>query len=327
MADKPPAQVGQFTVLPLTIPAQPSFPHKTTHYLYLRAHEPAIPSADSPRSLFLTNIPTTATPAHFRALFARQSLGGARVESVEFEDSRPKAKTGAAGAIQQHGAGRKRKRGGPSPGGADEELRPALPEVWDRNVHRSGATAVVVFVDRASAEAALKGVKRAVRRGEEVVWDHAGDVEGGDGVAKAPRLGLARYKAHHALRFPDRDTLLGAVEAYMVAFGEMEKAKARAAKKKVGVPDEDGFVTVTRGSRGGGAASLDAARAEELREKMAAKKRKEEEKREGLDDFYRFQVRERKKAQAGELVKKFDEDRKRVGMMKARDGRRFRPET
>jgi ribosomal RNA-processing protein 7 len=46
-------------------------------------------------------------------------------------------------------------------------------------------------------------------------------------------------------------------------------------------------------------------------ERENAKKKRDEPK-----DFYRFQVREGKKAEAGELQRKFDEDRRKLDAMK-----------
>ncbi len=60
-----------------------------------------------------------------------------------------------------------------------------LPKTWDRELHRSGSTAVVVFVDKASAEAGLKAARRAAKDGTKIFW--------GDGVeGKVPPLGSAR---------------------------------------------------------------------------------------------------------------------------------------
>ena len=169
--------VSEYTVLPILFPPQPFYPVAATHYIYLRPHSPKIPEPDSPRSLFLVNIPIDSTELHFRSLFAYQ-LGGGRVERVDFETTRPAKHVTRLQADAL--GGKKRKR-------ADveaEEPVPQLPEVWDRELHRSGSTAVVVFVDRPSMEIGLKAVKRAAKNGTEVVW--------GKGVEdKVPKLGSA----------------------------------------------------------------------------------------------------------------------------------------
>ena len=76
------------------------------------------------------------------------------------------------------------------------------------------------------------------------------------------------------------------------------------------MPDEDGFVTVTRGSRG-------AARLEETKELVE----KHKEKSKGLEDFYRFQMREKRKEEHAEMLKKFEEDKRKVEEMRQRRGK------
>ena len=105
----------------------------------------------------------------------------------------------------------------------------------------------------------------------------------------------------------------------MTAFAAAEATRARKMTRQRQIPDADGFVTVTRGGRTG------PERVEEAQEKMEEIRKKEEEKRQGMGDFYRFQVRERKKQRAGELVRRFEEDKKRVDEMRKQRGRRFRP--
>lgn len=85
----------------------------------------------------------------------------------------------------------------------------------------------------------------------------------------------------------------------MSFYAAAEATKSRTLARQRAIPDEDGFVTVTRGGRAG------PARNEEAQAKMEELRQKEEDKRSGMGDFYRFQVREKKKAAAGELVKRF----------------------
>lgn len=310
-----PTSINGFTVLPLTIPGVPSFPHTTIHNIYIRAHTPTTPDPTTPRSLFASNIPIDSTSAHFRALFSSPNLSNTRLERVTFEDSKPSKRSARPAAASAQQKSKKRKRT------AIEDLEPNLPETWDREVHRSGSNAVLVFVDKASADAAAKAVKRAARKGTELVW-------GGEGVDdKVPSLGLARYKAHQRLKYPDHEELQASVDAYMTAFGEAEEAKKRAQTRLRQEPDEEGFVTVVRGPKAGKTQGSQQAQVSEgVRERMERKKRKEEERAQALGDFYRFQNRERKKAQAGDLVKKFGEDRKRVRGLQGRNKKTAFPE-
>lgn len=62
------------------------------------------------------------------------------------------------------------------------------------------------------------------------------------------------------------------------------------------------------------------ARQEEAQEKAA----KQKEKQVGKEDFYRFQIREKRKERAGDLMRGFEEDRRKVEEMRGRRNK-FRP--
>ncbi|KAH0359388.1 hypothetical protein KCU65_g9996, partial [Aureobasidium melanogenum] len=293
-----PTSVNDYTILPLSIPPTDSFPQATKHYLYLRPNAPKVPTENTPRELFVVNLPIDATEPHLRSLFATHGAG-ARVERVEFEGTRTGKKLTAPVTSK---SGKKRKRGGEA-----EAKMEQLPELWDRRVGRSGNTCVVVFVDVAAMEMALKEVRKVVKAGKEVIWD----AEAGE---KVPGLGAARYLHHHTLRFPSTVALQASVDAYMTAFAEQEATRARLLARQRAEPDEDGFITVTRGGRMG------PARQEEAQEKAE----KQKEKQKGKEDFYRFQMREKRKEKANELLKGFEEDRKKVKAMKMKRNK-FRP--
>ncbi|KAF4301789.1 hypothetical protein GTA08_BOTSDO09604 [Botryosphaeria dothidea] len=291
-----PLRAGDYTVLPLTIPGVPSFPQTATHYLYIRPHAPKLPDENTPRSLFASNLPIDATESSLRTLFAEQ-LGGAKIQRVDIEGARPKkSERGTAASAK---AGKKRKRG------ADTSVGDiGLPQTWDAEILGSGSSAVLVFVDKTSAEMAMKEVTRVAKKRAEITWKS--DMS----------LGLHRYRTHHELTFPDRDILQATVNGYLSQFSSMEAARARALKQARSVPDDDGFITVTRGGRAG------PARLEEAQ--AAAEKLKERQK--PPEDFYRFQTREKKKENAERLKREFQEDRKRVERMRARRGK-IRPES
>jgi len=159
---KLPTTTGDYHILPLQISAPAAYSTPSTHYLYIRTHEPKIPDARSPRSLFVVNVPIDATEDHFRSLFA-EHLGGSRVENVEFETTRPTKSAMSKQTSAQ--SGRKRKRR------SDEDATATqLPTVWDREVHRSGSAAIVVFVDEPSMQVALKSVKKIAKARTSLVW-------------------------------------------------------------------------------------------------------------------------------------------------------------
>jgi ribosomal RNA-processing protein 7 len=114
------------------------------------------------------------------------------------------------------------------------------------------------------------------------------------------------YLTHHRLQYPDKTQLLESVNAFMTAFAAQEASQVRLQTKRRQVPDEDGFITVTKGGRNGPAR-------QEAAQELVEKQRK---KHKGLEDFYRFQTREKRKAKAGELLRKFEEDKEKIRRMR-----------
>lgn len=300
-----PVMIQDYAVLPLICPPTTSYPHQTTHFLYLRPNVPKVPTPDTDRELFLVNLPIDATEPHLRSLFADQ-LGGYRVSSIDFEDAHLRRHKPTAPVV----ASKKRKRGNSSnrtsePQDAEVDT---LPSTWDRSLHHSGSTAILTFIDTTSAELAMKAALKASKTRKPLIW--------GQGIpsSKIAPLGSLRYTTHHALRFPPAAQLQHSIDTFMASFSAAEAERARLLARQRQEPDEDGFVTVVRGGRTG------PARLEEAKEKA----KELAERNRGKEDFYRFQMREKKKERAGELMRGFEEDRKRVEEMKGRRNK-FRP--
>ncbi|KAI4208238.1 MAG: hypothetical protein LQ346_000118 [Caloplaca aetnensis] len=300
-----PFEISGYRILPLSLPPLPSFRDTATHYLYLQPHQPKLPTPTAARSLFLVNVPFDATELHIKNLLSIQiGLPHGRLEEIQFAGS--KSKVGRVeDAPTKPGKGKqgkKRKRGQES-GSIEEVEGIALPAVWDRELRKKGLTAVAIFVDRPSMDAAFKAVKRIRKDGTTPVWG-----EGSEG--KIPALGDQRYINHHRLQYPARDELLDSVNAYMTEYAAREAAQARLQARQRQVPDEEGFITVTKGGRNG------PARQENAQDLVV----KQKEKRKGLEDFYRFQHREKKKEKAAELTRQFEQAQEKVKKMKERRG-------
>lgn len=294
---KTPREVGGCIALPLKLSKTDAFPTGATHYLYLRPHDPQVPDEETPRSLFLVNIPTSATAQSLKYLISTQLEGG-RVEKIHFA---PDDASGKAVPVASKSS-RKRKRM------SAEEIEAGLdsytlPKVFDSQINSSGSTAVVVFVDKPSLDLTLKAARRVAKTAQPITWDETA----GSGITP---LGLRRYEHHKHLQFPSRKELLRSVNNFMTAYAQLEDSRSRENARKRQMPDEDGFVTVTRGSRG----STRMDEAKELAERQQKKGK-------GLEDFYRFQMREKRKEQQTELLKKFEEDKRKVEEMRQRRGK------
>ncbi|OLN85937.1 Ribosomal RNA-processing protein 7 [Colletotrichum chlorophyti] len=308
------SQGDGFVILPVKLPAIPSCPISALHEIRVRRNAPKIPTEIDDRSLFLKNVPVDSTEAHFRQVFS-SIVGPGRFESIAFEDERRNATAvDPAQAVKVAGFGKKRKRDEQeAEERAKEEEVARLPDTWTRRLRKSGSSAIVLLADEKSVELVFKAIKKAHKSKKFPIW--------GEGVSDdVPELGSQWISAHLQLSRCDKAATQKSVHAFFNVFNRKEKEAAEMAKRLRNEPDQDGFVTVTRGGR---AAPASKNEAEEARQKMVDKQTK---KKAETTDFYRFQLRERRKAEQAALLKKFDEDRKKVDAMKEKRGK-FRPET
>lgn len=189
----------------------------------------------------------------------------------------------------------------------DESLRGyTLPATTPSQLHVSGSSAIVVFLDRPARDLTMKAVRKAAKSSKQLVWCAGLD------PSKMPLMGVHRYAAQKQLTYPPRADLLRLVDKYMTTYSDLEEAKARETRKQMAEPDEDGFVTVTRGTKG----VVKRDEAEEVARKLEEKRKKEAP----LEDFYRFQHRERRREQGEGLRRRFEEERRRVADMRSGRG-------
>ena len=308
--------IGDFSILPISMPPLPSFPRRAVHYLYVRRNEPKVATASSARSLFLTNLPVDSTPFHLRGVVAAL-VGAGRFESIEFEGDHQQSlhsEVEPAQAAQLASAqSKKRKREDEDAQAAREQEAARLPSTWARPLRKSGGTAVMVLADEKSVEQVLKAIGKLQKSKKYPVWgDKVGD--------RVPALGPQWLKAHNRLAYPDRAVVEEAVDRFFAIFNRKEHEAVELSKRLRNEPDEDGFVTVTRGGRNAPAKKEEA---EEARKKMVEK---QDKKKEEMTNFYRFQLRENKKAEQADLVRRFQEDRQKVAEMREKRTK-FKPET
>ena len=164
--------IAGYHVLPMSLPLLSKLPKPATHYLYLAPHDPKIPTPSAARSLFAVNVPFDATELHIKNLFSVQlELSHGRVEDVQFTSKKRQTPSNGlpTASVSVEKRGKKRKRH--SDLGAIEDLEgAALPPTWDRDLQVNGGTAVIVFVDRASREAALKAVRKVTKHKKDITW-------------------------------------------------------------------------------------------------------------------------------------------------------------
>lgn len=304
----------KFAILPIKIPATASYPETAIHEVRVRRNAPKIPTANDSRSLFLKNIPIDSTEPHFRAVFT-ELVGAGRFETITFEDPTRTSSLSVdpAQATKMTALARKRKRGEVEAEEREQEAAVRLPETWTRRLQRtSSSTAVVLLADDKSVQLVLKAISKLQKTKKYPLWSA--------GAADVPPLGSSWISSHLQQSRVDKQDAQRAVHAFFNAFNRKEKEAAELAKRLRNEPDEDGFVTVTRGGR---AAPASRTEAEEAQRRLTERDTK---KKDDMKDFYRFQLRERRKAEQAALLRRFEEDRRKVNAMREKRGK-FKPET
>lgn len=282
-----------YIIVPVKIPSTLTSTSDVTHHLYIRQNTPKFPAEDDQRTLFVANVPIDATQAHFKALFA--PLGG-RTENIRFHSVQDTSKyiepediPMELDTVEDATFSKEVKR---------LKRASVLPALWNRAVLRSGSNAYITFVDASECSVVLKSLRTG---SQTLVW--------GAGVPRdrVPPLGADRYRDHLLRCAPDADVLQASVDAYMELFNQEEILRRRKLKLQRSEPDEDGFVTITRGARAGAGRVQDA-------EKM----KKKAEGRGLVQDLYRFQKRDEQKAKMNVLRMKFEEDKKKIQELRSR---------
>ncbi|KAF1525862.1 hypothetical protein FQV19_0000874, partial [Eudyptula minor] len=131
------------------------------------------------------------------------------------------------------------------------------------------------------------------------------------------KTGISKWIASYAASVVDQEELKAEVDAYMQDYDKKIAEEEAKAAKEEGVPDEEGWVKVTRKGRKPGLPRTEAANLRVLEREKRKRARKE------LLNFYAWQHRETKREHIAQLRKKFEEDKQRIALMRAQ--RKFRP--
>ncbi|XP_014227466.1 ribosomal RNA-processing protein 7 homolog A [Trichogramma pretiosum] len=130
---------------------------------------------------------------------------------------------------------------------------------------------------------------------------------------KCPMLvGLKKYIKNYNSQIPHQQVLKERVTAYLKAYDKTVTMEAEA-EKAAEEPDADGWVTVTSTKKRGKSGVPRKASVIEKIHKNEEKKKIQKT----LVNFYRGEIRQRKKLELEELKKKFELDKKKIELMKS----------
>ncbi|KAF1379166.1 hypothetical protein PFLUV_G00173250 [Perca fluviatilis] len=134
------------------------------------------------------------------------------------------------------------------------------------------------------------------------------------------KTGVQKWIQQYTESFINPDKLQHIVDSFMEDYDKRKEEEAERQRKEAEQQqeDEEGWVKVTRGSKGTkGRPHSEAANERTLQKEMRKKKRKE------LLNFYTWQHRNTQKEHIADLRKKFEEDKQRIALLRAQ--RKFKP--
>uniref|UniRef100_A0A3Q3W3Z4 RRM domain-containing protein n=1 Tax=Mola mola TaxID=94237 RepID=A0A3Q3W3Z4_MOLML len=134
------------------------------------------------------------------------------------------------------------------------------------------------------------------------------------------QTGVQKWIQKYTESFIQPDNLQQVIDAFMRDYDKRKEEEEERQKKEAEQQqeDEEGWVKVTRGSKGAKARPHSEKANQKTLQKEMRKKRKKE-----LMNFYTWQHRNTQKEHIAELRKKFEEDKQRIALLRAQ--RKFRP--
>lgn len=169
---------------------------------------------------------------------------------------------------------------------------------------------IITFVDKAAFRLAFSSLKRLSSSSQVSYWP----------ITETNNFGSQYLIRKCRDRILDKYQLTQEVAQSLVDFERAERESKEQLQNQSQIVDEDGFTLVVGSHRKTKAGIMGQQKlASTIESEKAQKKMKSKEK----EDFYRFQLRERKKNEMNELLRKFKLDQQKVQEMKER--RRFRP--
>lgn len=132
-----------------------------------------------------------------------------------------------------------------------------------------------------------------------------------------PVTGVRKWVSEYKNNLLSENELQEAIDTFMENHDKTVEEDRQREADQAGVPDEDGWITVTKHGKNKGVPRT------EVHEKRALSKEKKKREKKELLNFYAFQMRETKRQHIATLRKRFEEDKEKISLMRA--SRKFRP--
>ncbi|KAH3687346.1 hypothetical protein WICPIJ_001690 [Wickerhamomyces pijperi] len=285
-----PQEIKGFQVVPVTL--SPSKFLKTKepvkHYMYIKKHQSNTDKELAEKSLFLVNPPLASTLSSMKTFFksiAPESL----IENYFLNDEDLDYQINLTKLTS--------------------ELYDDEQDTKTNAFKLPNGCALVVFVDKSAANLAFTKIKKYSKSAKELIqWP------------EYQESASIRFAKMFQQDYLSTEAISERVSAALLDFDRREAEAQQNLKESRSLVDEDGFTLVVGKNRKTKMGILGKiAGTTEFHTAQNNKKMKKKEKA----DFYRFQIREKKKLEMNELLKKFKDDQERIKELKEK--KRFRP--
>ncbi|KAI5951726.1 hypothetical protein KGF54_004801 [Candida jiufengensis] len=279
------SEIKGFNILPVKIPNT-----KSTQYIFFKKHDTKNNSSSSSsdnRSLFLCNLPILSDLQTIKKYFQSVALGSTIESYVESYI------TTSTEDIWL-------------------DLSKLTSELDVSNVDSVGSKlpkncAILTFIDKSSFQLAFNSLKKLSTNFTESIWP-------------MKEITSNFYIKQYQDQINNKEALSEQVSQALIDFDKAEKESIDNLHNQSNLVDEDGFTLVVGSHRKTKAGILGKQRiANTIENEKAKTKLKKKEKQ----DFYRFQLRQKKKEEMNDLLSKFRADQEKVKLMKEK--KRFRP--
>lgn len=276
-------EIKGYKIVPVTIPKT-----KALHHLFFKKHE--VKGGNENRSIFFCNLPIASTTKVLKKFFQHIAIG-ATIESFSTSYLTDIAEDVFLDLTKLT---------------SDLDIPTEIDETRAKLPKNCG---IVTFIDKSAYQLAMNKLRQISNDQKSVEWPLENS------------FGSNYFLEKYHSKVLDVDTLSEDVKQSLIDFDTAEKESIDNFKNQRELVDEDGFTLVVgaqRKTKAGilGQQKLAVTKAESDKAKSKMKKKQKE-------DFYRFQLREKKKEEMNDLLRKFRADQEKVKEMRER--KRFRP--
>ncbi|KAK6464451.1 ribosomal RNA processing protein 7 [Scheffersomyces coipomensis] len=279
------SEIKGFYVLPVEFPESSS-----PHYIYFKKHE-VKGSPSSGTSLFVFNLPINTSTATLKKLFQDVSIGAIMSSYTSSKLTDYPEDTWLN--LTELTSDLDLKNGNGNSIADDESYR--LPK----------NCGIITFIDKASFQLAFNSLKKLSNQLKVTKWPFE-------------IIDSTYYLKKYQSQIYNPNELSEAVSQALIEFDRAEQESKDQIHSNL--VDEDGFTMVVGSHRKTKAGIMGKQR---LAATVGLAKAQSKLKKQEREDFYRFQLRERKKDEMNQLLYKFKQDQEKVRLM--REKKRFRP--